>query len=127
MLQRHLLTLVFAVICTLQLQPTAAASSQTIEHIVIIWLKQPGNTDAQNTIIKASQALKTIPGVMALKSGKAVPSQRIVVDSSFDVALIISFADQAALDAYLTHPLHLRLLEETIKPLVDRFRVYDLK
>ena len=127
MFQRHLLTLVFAVICTLQLQPTAAASSQTIEHIVIIWLKQPGNTDAQNTIIKASQALKTIPGVMALKSGKAVPSQRTIVDSSFDVALIISFADQAALDAYLTHPLHLQLLEETIKPLVDRFRVYDLK
>lgn len=127
MLQRYLLTLVFAVICTLQVQPTAAASSQTIEHIVIIWLKQPGNTDAQNTIIKASQALKTIPGVMALKSGKAVPSQRTVVDSSFDVALIISFADQAALDAYLTHPLHLQLLEETIKPLVDRFRVYDLK
>jgi hypothetical protein len=127
MLQRYLLTLVFAVICTLQVQPTAAASSQTIEHIVIIWLKQPGTTDAQNTIIKASQALKTIPGVMALKSGKAVPSQRTVVDSSFDVTLIISFADQAALDAYLTHPLHLQLLEETIKPLVDRFRVYDLK
>jgi hypothetical protein len=127
MLQRYLLTLVFAVICALQVQPTAAASSQTIEHIVIIWLKQPGNTDAQNTIIKASQALKTIPGVMAIKSGKAVPSQRTVVDSSFDVALIISFADQAALDAYLTHPLHLQLLEETIKPLVDRFRVYDLK
>ena len=127
MLQHYLLTLVFAVICALQVQPTAAASSQTIEHIVIIWLKQPGNTDAQNTIIKASQALKTIPGVMALKSGKAVPSQRTVVDSSFDVALIISLAGQTALDAYLTHPVHLQLLKETIKPLVDRFRVYDLK
>ena len=127
MLQRYLLTLVFAVICTLQVQSAAAVSNQAIEHIVIIWLKQPGNTDAQNTIIKASQALKTIPGVMALKSGKAVPSQREIVDSSFDVALIVSFADQAALDAYLTHPLHLQLLEETIKPLVDRFRVYDLK
>jgi len=127
MLQRYLLTLVFAVICTLQVQSAAAASNQAIEHIVIIWLKQPGLTDAQDTIIKASQALKTIPGVMALKSGKAVPSQREIVDSSFDVALIVSFADQAALDAYLTHPLHLQLLEETIKPLVDRFRVYDLK
>ena len=127
MLQRYLLTLVFAVICTLQVQSAAAVSNQAIEHIVIIWLKQPGLTDAQDTIIKASQALKTIPGVIALKTGKAVPSQREVVDSSFDVALVISFIDRAALDAYLTHPLHLQLLEETIKPLVDRFRVYDLK
>ena len=127
MLQRYLLTLVFAVICTLQVQSAAAVSNQAIEHIVIIWLKQPGLTDAQDTIIKASQALKTIPGVIALKTGKAVPSQREVVDSSFDVALVISFIDQAALDAYLTHPVHLKLLEETMKPLVDRFRVYDLK
>jgi len=127
MLQRCLLTLVIAVLLALQVQSAAAAANQTIEHIVIIWLKQPGIEDAQDTIIKASQALKTIPGVLALKSGKAVPSPRNIVDSSFDVALIISFIDQAALDAYLTHPVHLQLLEETMKPLVDRIRVYDLK
>ena len=127
MLQRYLLTLAIAVLFALQIQSTAAASNQAIEHIVIIWLKQPGLGDVQNTIIKASQALKAIPGVMALRSGKAVPSQREIVDSSFDVALVISFIDQAALDAYLTHPVHLKLLEETMKPLVDRFRVYDLK
>jgi len=127
MLQRCLLTLVLAVLLALQVQSAAAAANQTIEHIVIIWLKQPGIEDAQDTIIKASQALKTIPGVLALKSGKAVPSPRNIVDSSFDVALIISFIDQAALDAYLTHPVHLQLLEETMKPLVDRIRVYDLK
>jgi hypothetical protein len=127
MLQRHLLTLVIVVLFALQVQPAAAASNQAIEHIVIIWLKEPGLIDAQNTIIKASQALKTIPGVLAFKSGKAVPSQRTIVDSSFDVAFIISFIDQAALDAYLIHPLHLQLMEETVKPLVDRIRVYDLK
>jgi ABC-type sugar transport system substrate-binding protein len=127
MLQRCLLTLVIAVLLALQVQSAVAAANQAIEHIVIIWLKQPGLDDAQDTIIKASQALKTIPGVLALKSGKAVPSPRNIVDSSFDVALIISFIDQAALDAYLTHPVHLQLLEETMKPLVDRIRVYDLK
>jgi hypothetical protein len=127
MLQRCLLTLVITVLLALQIQSAAAASDQAVEHIVIIWLKQPGNTNAQDTVIKASQALKTIPGVVALKSGKAVPSPRKIVDSSFDVALIISFIDQAAFDAYLTHPVHLQLLEEFMKPLVDRIRVYDLK
>ena len=127
MLQRYLLTMVVAVLCTFQIQATAAVSSETIEHIVIIWLKQPGNTQAQDTVIKASQALKTIPGVISLRSGKAVPSQRTIVDSSYDVALIISLINQAALDAYLVHPTHRKLLEEIMKPLVDRIRVYDVR
>ena len=127
MLQRYLLTMIVAVLCTFQIQATAAASSETIEHIVIIWLKQPGNTQAQDTVIKASQALKTIPGVISLRSGKAVPSQRTIVDSSYDVALIISLINQAALDAYLVHPTHRKLLEEIMKPLVDRIRVYDVR
>ena len=127
MLQRYLLIIVVAVLCTFQIQATAAASNETIEHIVIIWLKQPGNANAQDTIIKASQALKTIPGVISLRSGKAVPSQRNIVDSSFDVSLIISFVNKAALDAYLVHPIHKKLLEEIMMPLVDRIRVYDVR
>ena len=71
--------------------------------------------------------MKTIPGVVALRAGKAVPSQRRVVDSSFDVALVFSFTDKAALDAYLVHPEHLKLLRETMQPLVDRIKVYDLE
>jgi len=127
MLQRCLLAIIVSVLCTFQFQTTAAASNETIEHIVIIWLKQPGNTHAQDTVIKASQALKTIPGVISLRSGKAVPSQRNIVDSSFDVSLIIRLTNKAALDAYLVHPTHKKLLEEIMKPLVDRIRVYDVR
>ncbi len=126
MLHRYLLTLFIAILLALQIQP-AAAANQTIEHIIIIWLKEPGNTQAQDKIIKASEKLKTIPGVITLRSGKAVPSQRKIVDSSYDVALIISFINKAALDAYLVHPVHLNLLEKTMKPLIERIRVYDLK
>jgi hypothetical protein len=127
MLQRCLLTLIVGVLCTFQIQTSTAASNETIEHIVIIWLKQPGNIHAQDTVIKASQALKSIPGVISLRSGKSVPSQRKIVDSSYDVALIISLTNKVALDAYLVHPVHRKLLEEIMKPLVDRIRVYDAR
>ena len=127
MLQRYLLTIIVSVLCAFQIQTTAAASNETIEHIVIIWLKQPGNIHAQDTVIKASLALKTIPGVISLRSGKAVPSQRNIVDSSFDISLIISLTNKAALDAYLAHPTHKKLLEEIMMPLVDRIRVYDVR
>jgi hypothetical protein len=29
------------------------------------------------------------------------------------------------MESYLTHPVHLQLLEETLKPLVERIQVYD--
>ncbi len=126
-MHRTLLPLFIAALMIFQIQPATAASNQTIEHIVIIWLKQPGNVNAQDKIIKASHALETIPGVIAIRSGKAVPSRREIVDSSYDVALIISFINKAALDAYLVHPVHLNLLEKTMKPLIKRIKVYDLK
>lgn len=107
------------------LPPAAGQDSQPLEHVVIVWLKQPGNQDAQSRIIGASQALTTIPGVVSLRVGTAVASERPIVDSSFDVALVVSFSDRAALDSYLTHPLHVQLVETTLKPLVERILVYD--
>jgi hypothetical protein len=49
------------------------------------------------------------------------------VDGSYDVGLIVSLADQAALDDYLAHPLHVQLVNETLKPLVKRIQVYDMR
>lgn len=126
MQQRCVSTFIIAVLSFFYFQ-SAAASGQTIEHIVILWLKEPGNADAQETVLKASQSLKTIPGVVALKSGRAVPSMRKAADSSFDIALIISFRDQAALNAYRSHPVYQRLLKEILLPLGDRIRVYNLR
>ena len=98
-----------------------------LEHIVIIWLNDTGNAQQQTRIIEASQVLTGIPGVLSLKSGSVVKSERAIVDSSFDVALIVSFPNQAALDHYLVHPTHVKLVEETLKPLVSRIQVYDVR
>ena len=99
----------------------------TLEHVVVVWLKDPGNATHRQTIIDESEALRTIPGVLSLKSGTVIPSERAIVDSSFDVALIVSFADAAAMQAYLVHPLHVQLVNETLKPLVAKIRVYDFQ
>jgi hypothetical protein len=71
--------------------------------------------------------LTSIPGVLSLRAGTAVASNRPIVDSTFDVALVISFSDRAALDSYLIHPLHVQLVEKTLKPLVARILVYDFR
>jgi hypothetical protein len=106
---------------------SANGVSHTLEHIVIVWLKEPGNRAARARIIEASEVLTAIPGVVSLRSGSVVASDRPIVDSSFDVALIITLESETALQAYLTHPLHLTLVEETLKPLVNRIQVYDFR
>jgi hypothetical protein len=111
----------------LPLPASAGGASQPLEHVVIVWLKDPGNPAAQNRIIDASQVLTSIPGVLSLRAGTAVASNRPIVDSTFDVALVISFSDRAALDSYLIHPLHVQLVEKTLKPLVARILVYDFR
>jgi hypothetical protein len=118
-------------LCLLLLGPAspghANGTTQPIEHIVIVWLKDAGNSEQRRRIIAESEVLRQIPGVIGLRAGEMVPGERAIVDSTFDVALIVSFTDPGALQAYLTHPLHVQLVEETLKPLVDRIRVYDFR
>ena len=104
--------------------PQHGADSR-LQHVVVVWLMEPGNTVHRERILAGSEVLRTIPGVLSLNSGMVVPGERDIVDSSFDVALIVSFADRRAMEAYLTHPVHVKLVNETLKPLVAKIRVFD--
>ena len=66
-----------------------------------------------------------MPGVVGVRTGVALPSTRTVADTCFDVAVVISFTDAAALQAYLEHPRHKQELRRMVKPLVRRVLVYD--
>ncbi len=101
------------------------AAAGGVEHIVIVWLQEPGNAEHRARIISESQVLREIPGVMELRAGGMLPSQRAIVNSSFDVALIVSLQDAAAMADYLSHPLHVKLVEDTLKPLVAKIQVFD--
>lgn len=96
-----------------------------IQHVVVVWLKEPGNEEARQKVIEITYSFKEIPGVLAVSAGSVVPSARAVVDDSFDVALVITFTDEQAYVDYLPHPLHRQAVEEVIRPLVERFVVYD--
>ena len=63
--------------------------------------------------------------MVKVAAGRAIPSERPVVDDSFDVAIVMAFKDQAALRAYDNHPDHKKAVEETLKPLVGKMVIYD--
>jgi hypothetical protein len=94
-------------------------------HLVIFWT-DPAQADAAGRLVAGANALlKSIPGVLALHAGTRVPSDRPIVEQSFQVALNVVFADQAAHDAYQTHPAHVEYVAKYVRPLAKKILVYD--
>ncbi len=99
--------------------------SQTVHHIVLCWLKEAGDEVGRQKIIEVSKNLAEIPGVRTVKAGTALSSDRAIVDDSFDVAIVFTFAGRRAMDEYLVHPKHKKAVAEVLRPLVTKLLVYD--
>jgi hypothetical protein len=103
-----------------QSSPTPA-----VTHTVVFWLKDYGNAAQRAKIIEASGTFRKIPGVLSVTAGPCIPSKRPIVDSSFDVAVSLTFASQAAMQRYVEHPLHKAAAEAVLKPLTKKVTVFD--
>ena len=95
-------------------------------HIVIFWTRTDDPAAADRLLAGAQEYLANIPGVLSFHVGKPVPSPRAVVESSYQVALNLVFANKADQDAYQIHPSHLAFVE-ALSPLWQRVAVYDFQ
>lgn len=101
------------------------AKSGTVDHVVMFWQKNPGNQQDRKKITDAIERLRVIEGVKFLDYGTAVPSDRPVVDDSFDIALLVRFKDVKSLHAYEADPRHMKEVNEVLLPLTKKVQVYD--
>lgn len=99
---------------------------ESVGHVVLVWLKDSGNQQHIEQIIAVSKRLKEIPEIKLLHVGTAIPSDRKIVDDSFDVGLYMTFDSVKELESYLTHPQHVDAVKKIIKPLSKRILVYDI-
>jgi len=124
--RRFLLPAMAAVVlCSCVMAKPALDSQAGVYHIVLVWLKQPGDAEAIQRIIDASRSFSEIPGVLHVEAGTSMSSGRDIVDDSFDVGIIISFPDRAAMERYLSHPTHTGVVRDVLLPLVTKIVVYD--
>ena len=93
-------------------------------HVVIFWTDPAHPRAADDLLAGMAKYLKPIPGVLQFHAGKMVPSQRAVVDQSYQIALNLVFPDKQAQDDYQVHPLHLDFVR-LCSPLWKRVVVYD--
>lgn len=103
-----------------------AGETDQVSHIVLVWLKEPGNMEMRKQFVAASRSLNDLPGIVNRHVGVVLPSNRKIVDDSFDVAVTVTLKDKNALQAYLEHPRHQQVLKEKLKPLVGKIIAYDL-
>jgi len=98
-----------------------------LRHLVLCWLKEPGNQIHRKRIIDVSESFRDIPGVLEVYAGEVVKSERQIVDDSFDIGILIVTKDGASLQEYLEHPIHQDAKQEVLLPLVDKVLVYDFQ
>ena len=100
-------------------------SVSKVHHVVVCWLKESGNKEDRQKIIETSRGFVSIPGVIDVRAGSVIHSEREIVDSSFDVAIYLSFENEQELQEYLVHPVHKNAVKEILKPHVRKIVVYD--
>ena len=103
-----------------------APGSSRMVHVVVCWLKTPGDENARQKLIDASHDfVGRIPGLIRVDAGRVLASTRPSVDSSYDVAIVMTFVDEAALISYGKSPEHQQAVRDVLRPLVDHYVVYD--
>lgn len=128
-MKKGLLLLKFAFVSLFILQASSVAvakeKSKKVTHVVMVWLKEPGNEKMRSEFIQASQKLSSLPGIVNRHVGVVMSGDRKIVDDTFDVAVSVTLESEEALKAYLKNPEHKKILHDKIKPLINRTVAYD--
>ena len=98
-------------------------------HVTVIWLKQHGDAEARRKYIEGSKRLSKLPGVLSYNIGTITTIIRDKpnhdFDDSYDVAISSTFESKQALENFLKNPEHHKVVHEVLKPLVEKYKVYD--
>ena len=93
-------------------------------HFVAFWLKKGTSAEVREDFRTGLESLRAVKHVEALYVGTPIPSDRPVVDKSYDFALTVICKDAKALEAYQADPIH-RAFAEANRPRWERNLVYD--
>jgi hypothetical protein len=94
-------------------------------HCVYFWLKPELTAEQRADFRRGVETLKVIKSAAQVIVGApAATTRRPVVDSSYDVALIVVCRDVVAEAAYQVDPVHLAFIEN-FKTFWARVQIYD--
>jgi hypothetical protein len=103
----------------------ANARSGQVTHVMLFWLKRPGNVDDQNVLLRGLRTLRRFRGVNDLRVGRPLPVDRPGSEQSFDLGVVVIFRDREALEKFEHDPRRGGALDAMLQPLVRRYTVYS--
>jgi hypothetical protein len=92
-----------------------------IVHVVLVEWRDGADPAAADALV--DRHLVPLPGVLTVDRGRSVSTEGL--ESGFDWALVIRFADEGALAAYLPHPDHV-VVGQHLQANSSRLVVFDL-
>jgi len=105
-----------------------SADQRHVVHVVMMWLKEPGNVSARDKIIQTSYGFRDLPGVISVQAGPPAVihglTTRPIDDTTFDVGVVMEFKDENALLDYLANPQHEVAVRDVLRPLTQRVLAY---
>lgn len=91
-------------------------------HMVFFWLNE--TTNVEDFKKSTAELMEQINEVVSYHVGVPAGTPREVVDNSYGVCLIATFASKEDQDTYQKHPVHLKYIEEN-NQLWNRVQIYD--
>lgn len=96
-----------------------------LAHHVFFWLKNPDSKEDLNALLEGLKTLSGIESVRGLHIGvPATTEKRPVIDDSYSASELIFFDDIAGHNAYQSHPIHQKFIENC-SHLWQKVVVYD--
>ncbi len=95
-------------------------------HVVLMWLRHPQRVADRDKIVHMAHSLRRIPGVLRVEAGRSIAPLGPNPPRDFDLGVVITFRDRAALQRYERDPRHLEAMQRYLKPLVRHYDVYNL-
>src|SRR5213082_3423971 len=103
----------------------AAARSGQVTHVMLFWLKRPGNVDDQNFLRRALRSLRRVRGVNDVRVGRSLPVARPGLEQSFDLGVVMIFRDREALEKFERDQRREQAIDAMLRPLVRQYTVYN--
>jgi Stress responsive A/B Barrel Domain len=103
----------------------ASTRSGQVTHVMLFWLKRPGNVNDQDLLLRGLRTLRRVRGMSEMRIGRAMPMDGSGSDRSFDLGAIAVFRDRQALEKFERDPRHRGALDAAVQSLVRRYIVYD--
>jgi hypothetical protein len=103
----------------------ADARSGQVTHVMLFWLKRPGNVDDQNVLVRGLRTLRRVRGISDIRVGRPLSVDRPGLEQSFDLVVVVIFRDREALEKFEHDPRRRGALDAMLQQLVRRYTVYN--